>query len=369
MKKYPYKIVAIVWLLVLSNYAMCDAMVEKSKKSRQSFPIGETTEINITSKYGKIDIRNWEKDSVAFEIEIIGKTKTDEASMDMVNGTNVSIDADKHLVRVQSIFFDGTGEFMTKLNKVAGSITGTRAEIKVNMIIYLPKNNDLVIDYNFGDLRMADRSGKVNIIASHSDIRVQNIMAKAHLDLKFSTFNGQHLSWVSVVSSYSKFACQMMDNASFDSRGSKMNITEVASLRIQSKRDDYTIYKAGRVNSLVSYSDMVITELSKSISFSGKYSDLTIHEIQNTFTQVSMNSDQSNANLSFDKSCKFSIDVSLEDGHMAYSMGFMHIDKREDNNGDVRTYFGKYGENTQNPGASALVEIFGKGTDVNLTIQ
>ncbi|QIA09748.1 hypothetical protein [Draconibacterium halophilum] len=68
MKRKKWKIFA--GLLVFLVPLMVNAQFTDTKEIRKSYAITPETQIEITNKYGKIDFKNWDKDSVKFQINI-----------------------------------------------------------------------------------------------------------------------------------------------------------------------------------------------------------------------------------------------------------------------------------------------------------
>ena len=66
--------VFVCWLLP----NLVHAQFTETKEITKHFKISPETIIEITNKYGKIDIKNWDKDSVVFEIKITKTNKNGE---------------------------------------------------------------------------------------------------------------------------------------------------------------------------------------------------------------------------------------------------------------------------------------------------
>ena len=366
MKALFFKASLVFALLVLAQGAFAEMYIEKRKQIRKSFAANEQTEVEINSKYGTVNIMSWVKDSVAFKVEVIGKSKNEDFSQEMIEDTEVRISGDMSYIILNTEFDDEGAQLITTLNKVAGSISGSKSQIEVNITVWMPENVSVKIDQKFGDVIIGNRSGKIEVDASYCDVKIGDVTGYTDVSLKFGDLHMQTVKRLNLECEYADVVVFKLDNADVNSKGSKINLHEINRLRARTKRDNYTIYKAGSVNADGSYSDFVVTEISGSINFTGKFGDITVHNVLPSFSQITMNCEHSNANLSFDDACQFSLDLNLEMGDFSYPMGMINVTEKEEDDSERTKYFGYVGSNAK---PSSKVEVFGKETDVNITLK
>ncbi|MGB0431723.1 MAG: hypothetical protein ACPGLV_14715, partial [Bacteroidia bacterium] len=249
---------------------------------------------------------------------------------------------------------------------VTKSLGGSQSEVLVNMIIMLPEWANIEINQKFGKVTVAKHLGKLKINTSYCDVKLGDINGYTDLDVKFGDLNIQNAKRINLKSEYADVVIFKAENADIESKGSKLNIHEIGKMRARTKRDDFTIYKGGSINADGSYSDIVVTDLSGSLNFNGKFGDITVHNVEPTFTQITMNCERSNANFSFDSDCAFSLDLNLEVGDLTYPMGMIKVTEKQEEDGEKTKYFGYVGANSK---PEAKLEIFGKETDVNITLK
>jgi hypothetical protein len=366
MKTLKYKILTLA-ALMLATMAANAGMIEKKRMVRKSFAVNKNTSVELNSKYGTINVSNWDKDSVAFRIEIIGKSNSEGFSQEMIEDTEVRFSANDAFIVMNTEFKDEGAQLVTTLNKVTKSLGGgSKSEVLVNINVMIPEWCSIDVEHKFGDVIMSSRSSKVIVNTSYCDVKMGELTGYTDLNVKFGDLNIQTVKRLNLDCEYADVVIFKAENADIDSKGSKLNIHEIGKLRARTKRDDFTIYKAGSVNADGSYSDVVITDLSGSINFNGKFGDITVHNVEATFTQITMNCERSNANLSFDSSCNFSLDLNLEMGDLTYPMGMIKVTEKSEEDGDRTKYYGYVGSNSK---PTSKMEIFGKETDVNITLK
>ncbi|MBI1185716.1 hypothetical protein GC194_15725 [bacterium] len=361
-----YNILLAILLLFAGSTAKGNMYVEKSKKVRKAYPAKEQTELEINSKYGVINVQPWSKDSMVFKITIVGRSKTEEFSQEMIDDTELNFSTLGDKIILNTSLNDEGAAIVTTFNKVASNISGSKSELNVNINVFMPAASAIKIAHKFGDIIIGSRSGKIDITTSYSDVKLGEVTGYTNLNLKFGDLNVQNVKRLNLDCEYANVMIFKADNADINSKGSKINFTEVQRLRARTKRDDYTIYKALSVNADGTYSNFVITELRESLNLNGKYDDLTIHSVQQGFTQITMNCERSNANMGFMNTCQFSIDINLELGDFNYTGMAIKVTESEKAEEDSVQYYGYVGSNAK---PTAAVEIFGKETDVNFMVR
>lgn len=359
------RILALSFTMVFLWASQAFAHTEE-KKIRRSFPVNEKTVIEVGTKYGKVDVQSWNVDSVSFRITIKAHSKTKLNCLDMLEETDVDFSSTIAYVVANTQFEDEGTQILSTLNSIASSWTNGKTEvIEVNYSIMVPASNPVEITTKFGDVNIGNRTGTVKIEAVYGDVKMGNIEGYADLKLKFADLNAQVLKRLNIVCEYGNIIIFKADNIDISSKSCQINLHEVERLRSRSKRDDFTIYKAGSINSNGHYSDFVLTELKGSLNFTGKYGQVVVHNVKPSFTSININCENSTTNLSFDKECQFAIDLHLEDGDFSYPMNMVEVTEKSQGEGEVN-YYGRVGTSTS-PRSS--LEVFGEDTDVNITVN
>lgn len=361
------KCYSLFLVLLVASVTTARAAVEKSKVLRKSFAATDQTSVEITSKYGRVDVQTWDKDSVSFLIKVVAQSRSENESQEMIDDTEIRFSATQDFISATTYFEDEGTQLVNAFNKAIRSLNSS-AQVKLDVFytVMMPSSASIEIENKFGDVTVGNKEGNVKVSVSYGKIRLGNLSGYTDVALKFGDLNAQEISRLNLECEYSDLVAYSVENADVSSKSSKLNFHQVTRLRSRTKRDDYTIYKAGSVNASGEYSDFVITELDGSLNFTGKLGNITIHNVKPSFTRINMNCEHSNANLSFDENCQFTMDLNLENGDFAYPMNMLNVTAKRDDGGDETTYFGYVGTN---PNPQSVVEIFGDQTDVNVTLK
>lgn len=349
-------------LLILPALTMAGS-VEKSKRIRRSFPFKSTDVVEVYAKHGDIRLENWDKDSVAFDVTIRSRHQHENDAERFLDETDVIFTHGAGYISARTDFGTEENGILSSITRMAETITSSKRTLSIDYTLYLPRKARIELENKFGNVYLANHAGRIQLRLSHGDVKAGNLADYLDLSLSFGDFNGQEITRLNLRSEYADIVLFKVDNADINSKSSKINIQEVNRLRSRSKRDDFSIYKAGSINSDGSYTDFVITVLEKSLYFTGKYGDVIVHNVNESFENIKLNCEHSNASFNFPPNAKFALDVHLEEGDFSFPPNLKGIQTKELNE-EEEHFYGQIGGQ-----GGGSVEIFGQNTDVNLTIN
>ncbi len=252
---------------------------EKSKKENRVFAVNKDAYVEISNKYGDIDIDLWDKDSVKFEVEI---TAFSDAQIDL-----------PELLDMLQIEFKGTSSFVlaeTQWQEDVGIVQksiyrfnkefGNNVKIEVNYRVTLPDNLSLSITNKFGDIFMADYSGDVEVDLSYGDFRAHHLSNAKKIKLKsgklkVKTMDKGHLNLSFAPSVNIEEAGDLV----IESTSSEITLDEVTELNFTSKHDEVNIVELDKMIGKFTLSDVYIDATKKNVNVITKYGTFVIKEI------------------------------------------------------------------------------------------
>lgn len=309
MKKFiiQYKLIGIVLLIV--GYSAMGQSYEKSRKVTKSFSLSPEMEIQVSNKYGNIEIIPWEKDSVRFEISL--KVVANKESK--LNSTYDYIDFDfkssKHYV-IANTSFAGNGSFWSDVKDLANTVFTGGTKTQIDYIIYLPKSNTLRIKNKYGDIFTSDHDGPVDIFLSNGNIKSHSFNGKTILNLQFANANINRISNGDLyLGYYSDLQLDEADSLKIESRSSRLNIDKSNYLDINSSRDKYFLESVGEIIATNSFSYLEIKNLGKQIKVDANYGDVILKNIDNKVKHIQINGESTDVNIYKDESQLFNLEV------------------------------------------------------------
>lgn len=360
----------LVALLMLGSWAKGDPekKIQNNKRITKGFSITKDATVEIKNKYGDIVVKTWNQDSVKFDIIITSKHEHEDVVADLLENTSVKFSDSRTYLVANTVFEEGGSAILGGLSKLKDIVVDNgKNGLSINYTVHIPANANLTINNRFGDVQLDNLSGNVKTDLWYGDLRLGDMDGYLNATVQFGDLNGHSLQRLNLTAEYADVVIYEVQNADINSRSSKINIQKADKIRCRSKRDDFTIYQVNSISSDATYSNYVISELASNLNITGKYGNITVHNVAHDFDKMSLNTVNSNANFSFADNANFSVDIHLEEGDLSYPQHVGKItEKVVDEEDEKKNYFGTIG--TASSPRSSL-EIFGDNTDVNISIK
>lgn len=342
----------LVGLLLLTGQV--SAQFTETKGLQKSFQTTSDTKIEITNKYGKIEVIPWEKDSVVFDIEI----RVEEKKLSKLEKSMDAIDFDftqsEHFLMAKTIVGQNKSSLSKELMRFKENMFQTDGKIEINYTVWLPEGNELRVENKFGDIYLGDLSGEVEVDLSNGNLKSHEFTGDLKLVLNFAdaTINSVHLGQFDC--SFSEVYVKKAGDVNITSRSTKFEFLEISDLKTNSKRDEYRIRKVDLLDAQGSFSNFRINKLSDRANMRVSYGDVDIDETPVDFSQIYIESKSTDINLFFQEEAKFNLEITYEKTELDLCRA---IEKEEetfiDDKDSVKKIFGNYGGQTE--GKSKLI--------------
>ncbi len=285
------------------------AQFSETRELVKRFKVEPETSIDITNKYGKIELKNWEKDSVVirFKIEINDQKPIkpgkafDNLDFDISNTPQnlvVKTQADNSVSTIESEFL--------KFKQV---ILQTGGSVKIDLEAWLPDNHTLRLENKFGDIIIDDYAGETQILLSNGKLRAGDLLKKASLNLCFADASINSLPDASIVSNYSDIQLKNSGIVKFESKSSTIEIQNSDELTIDSRRDKFRIRLAEKIDAYGNFSHFLLSELRNKGNIRMSYGSLDLEKIVNSFNSIYIESRSADLNLYFSPEARFNFQI------------------------------------------------------------
>ena len=146
---------------------------EKPRVCKKVLKVLPETQIEITNKYGNVEIISWDKDSVVFNIKI----SVEERKLSKLEKTMEGVDFDftnsSHFLIARTIVNSSQSTLEREFMKFKESLLQSDGKVEINMTVWLPKKSTLKLDNKFGNIYIGEFYG-------NSEITLSNGVLKAH---------------------------------------------------------------------------------------------------------------------------------------------------------------------------------------------
>jgi len=305
MLRIPYYI-----LLALFIPAFLNAQVYSEKREQaKSFKLKPGMSVQITNKYGNVNILPWEKDSVRFEISMSAQSKQAAKVVKILSSIDCEMVSAANTISARTVFYDNSATFWKDVVSYAGQVINASNNLQIDYTVYMPVSFDIKIENKFGNVYMDSHNGDADLIVSNGDLQARNFNGKLKIKLDFGSANFQDADNAQLNINYSELALRKANTLSLNSRSSTIDVEEAATIDIISTRDKILVKSCSSLNGESSFSRITINELETSSAMSTKYGELKLNSIKRNSRSIQLKSEFTDLFLGLNPSDSYTMDL------------------------------------------------------------
>jgi len=247
-------LIAIIFPFVIFS------QIETSDIIVREFDVTPETTITFENKNDDVQVKAWDKNKVKLETTIwISAAEQEDIDITLDKMKTYPVEQSSTQLHLNTRFYKEYQNVVImgiKKNKITfkdGS-TARLKKFKLSYVLFVPRNNHLVFNTKYCDLKLPDLSGMVEIDMYSGDVEGSNIDQDVKVRLK-----------------YSSLTLKSVRECDLDIYDSKLELAETAGLRLKSKYSEIEIEKARAVK-FECYTDKVFIKELDGIDGNAKYS-------------------------------------------------------------------------------------------------
>ncbi len=331
--KYSIFLWVCVSLLFISNALAFD---EVSKKISEKYNVSANDKLDISNRYGKVDIYTWDKNEIT--VEIVMRAWAGSVSR-----------AQDELDRI-SVKYGKSGNYISFETQIAGSnvsINDNRG-FEINYIINMPKGNPLKLVNKYGAASLDNFSGELELSVKYGKLRTNRLTGVSkNIEVAYGGIDSEGIEKGRLKISYSDCRIRTGGNLEVDNAYGKIAFEKVGTLQIDIRYGELRIEETAiSVIGKVGYSGVRIGQITKSFVMEAKYAgSFTIEKIAKGFEKIDIDGSYSSFDLGFDPAATFDFKVNTSYGGFKNNLSNIEINKQIESNTskEYEGYVGKKG--------------------------
>jgi len=303
----------------------------ESKQIVRSFPANTDTRLDVSNKYGKIQVIPWKKDSVRIEVDLFLKSSSSSKLEKIQDNIDFEFTGTNYYIIASTNFGTKFNTFITDLKDLSETLIPSKNRVEINYTVRIPSNISLNISNKFGDIYLDDLKGPVNINLSNGDIKVNRLEGVANINLNFGNGIINYYQGGRLTLTFADIEIKQAGNIDIDSKSSKIKINEAGIIKMQSRRDKLSATSINNIFGDAYFSEIWITNLNEEINFNPEYGTFRVDQINNTFTFINLNSEYTDLDLIFLDSPGYMLDITYHpETILIYPEEKAHVEKIEE---------------------------------------
>ncbi|MBL0024710.1 MAG: hypothetical protein IPO98_06645 [Saprospiraceae bacterium] len=303
MKTFHFKswIILILTCGYIPLIASNSSDYELKKNYTKEFTADNNTVLELSNRYGKIDIKTWDKAAVKIDANVIVKAGSKSKAEEKMEDISVRMEKNgNNVVAVTEIESQSQSWW-------SGWFSGSNnVKIEINYTVYMSAELRSIIENKYGNIYLPDLKGKTSINLKYGNLQARNIDNDLQMDISYGKANVGTVKSISGTFSYSDFYGTSAGVAILTTKYSKINLDNVNTLTATSKYDGYRIGTAGTITLSGSYDDvhagsvntatfnvkytgLDISSLTSSLNADISYGSLKIENLKTSFSNITVN--------------------------------------------------------------------------------
>lgn len=285
------------------------AQFTETREFVKRYKLSAEARIDITNKYGKIELNTWKKDSVVIRFKMEVNEKKPDRLKSTLAGLDFDITNNQHYLIVKTQLDNNRSQLENEFLKFKETMLQTSGSIRIDLTVWLPDNRDLRLENKFGDIVLNDYSGETELILSNGKLKCGDLSKKSILNLNFADATINSLPNARISSNYSDIHIRNAGTLRIDSKSSTIEIQNSNELNIDSRRDKFRIRLADKIDATGNFSKFDIAELKGKAILRLSYGSLDFDKIRTEFSSIYIDARSTDVNLYFDPEAKFNFQI------------------------------------------------------------
>lgn len=282
----------ILFLLVILAF---QANAEKTiKKFYKSFPVKQIASLELSNKYGTIQIDDSRKDSVVISVEV------------WVEGTGNR--AQKLLDNIM-VNINSSGSKASAVTEMNDNFNNSNQNFGIDYAVSVPADKDLTVTQKYGTINMNNLTGKGSFDVKYGEIRAKSLLSPSlAMDIAYSKAMIEATKDLNLTMRYSKLTLEKCENLKIDSRYSGMVMGDCNDVVLESKYDDYRFKTINSLTTNSMYTGYKVDQILSALAINNGYGNITVGTIPANFKSIKVVSKYATVRLGIASAASYQLD-------------------------------------------------------------
>lgn len=340
--KTLHKITALILVTLL-----CFTVEAKDKKGKytrkkeisNSYSVNSHFDLRVNNMYGEVRIETWDKEEVAYKINIISNGEDLKKVEDRLERIDVSQDESKSKLSLITHIKNGRNHEKSTFTAFVKSLFNGEAfssgsnHIEINYIIQLPKHANLDITNDYGYIYIGETKGETRLNSDYGGIMAEALLSSSNvINMDYaskSDFN--HVRQADMNIAYSSVNIEHAGFLNISADYSTTKIDQVKDIRFNVDYGSISVNTGRKVEGSADYVQVRIGEVEELLDVNLSYGGLKVNHIQEGFNYANIHSDYATVKVGIDYSEEFIVNARTDYANIKGTQDFTTIHKDDEN--------------------------------------
>lgn len=299
--KNLYKLLLICFISFTGLATNHNGKFTKQKTVKKTVVVNSDATLDVENKYGNIMITTWEEDKIDIEVIITVSANDENWVNEKLASISIKMSGSKSLYSAKTIF--------DRINNLSRN-----SSMEINYTIKIPKNGNIKVDNQYGNVMTHDLFGSSNINCKYGKISMGKLnnssntikidyCSKSTIDeVKNATINAK----------YSGISIGSFTNLDLNTSYTDVNVLNGNILKYASNYGKIVLGKINTIEGSGNYLTIKIDEIENNLKLSTNYSNLSIGGFSDKASNITISAGYTNVKITHSPNYFFDFDVSTK---------------------------------------------------------
>jgi hypothetical protein len=324
---YKTVVLLLVSLLYVGNLQAIGGE-EYTKTIKKEFGITTNGVVNITNKYGKVEIETWDRDRVKVEVRITVVASSEKNAQEVFDRIRIDFANRSDYIKAQT-------EIASKKSSWWSWATGSDSDFYIDYRIKVPKSINLELSNKYGDVIIPNMDGWAKLELKHGNFDIKKMSDDIQVDVQHGNGILESGKDVKINGVHSNLTIKQADKMELTTKHTNVAIKEAGEISCSSKYDNYAIGRvsdfsnngkydnidiesAGQVDINTKYSHLRLMAISQKLDLNMEYGDAIVKQLARGFENVNLDGRHTEFQLGIEPGAAFRFDASASYAAVRY---------------------------------------------------
>lgn len=301
-----------------------------TKEIKKEFPVNQNTRLEISNKYGNVDVVNRTDQALSIRVNIKVNIKDKERADALLNMIDIQINQEGDVVRAVTEIDDNFGRMFKGFNMGNDGL-------EINYSVSMPKTLPLNLSNKYGNVFIDELVSTSLIDIKYGKLTANKILHESNepltkVYLSYSNGTIQETKWIELDIKYSKINITESKALAILSKYSKVNVIRGSSIVSESKYDTYELGKLSNFVTTAAYGHFTIQELTGKLQLDTKYTDVMVDRISGSFENIKVTNSYGSYKLGIDPAASYKLNAYTKYCNISYPENNARVSRFNENN-------------------------------------
>ena len=301
----------ILLLFLVFGYSTQPLSAKEFKRDTTlQFDIAKNGVVNLSNKYGKIDVQTWSSNQVKIEVIITVNARNEKDAKDVFETIDVQFSQQEDYVKAITV------------------INGKKYHLDytIDFEVFMPRNCNLELQNHYGNSKVAGLGGGATANVKYGNIRFKTVGKDLDIDLKYGNCTVDKAANTKIKLEHGFIDLKEAKDVNLITRYSKVNLDKAHDIICDTRNDTYKVgvvnvfNNFGRYDNLdiqevqhlvveSEYSELLVGRLVQDANVDMKYGGVTLDDVSVNFREIILDGSETDFKIKVGEGATYRLEV------------------------------------------------------------